>query len=67
MQLPPDYIMKEMAKMANEKAMTLLAAKARVFAKGLPDSVSGSDALNAFADAIEAVNRKRYGQGQTPS
>lgn len=53
--------MSRMAKMAFESATQSLATKAREFSRNLPPQVSGKQALEAFADAIEKTNEKRFG------
>jgi hypothetical protein len=56
--LPSDEIMRLMAKSAMEQATTYFAAQARSFAKTIPPDATGSDALTAFANAIESSNAK---------
>lgn len=63
MGMPNDEIMRRMAKMALESATSSLAIKAREFAKTLPTSTTGADALEAFAAAIESTNDKQFPKG----
>ena len=61
MNLPNDEIMKQMAKIALERATQEIAQKAREFARSMPEGVTGEFALNAFADAILSTNEKVWG------
>lgn len=58
-----EEIMRMASKVAIEQVTQALALKARDFAKTLPASVSGADALTAFADAIESTNAKTFNFG----
>ena len=65
--LPPDEVMKQMAKLSYEVATENLAKFAEQFATemdapGLPP-VTGPAALRAFAAAIRSTNQKRYPRG----
>lgn len=53
-------IMEMASKVALEQATQALAIKAREFAKTLPPSVTGSQALEAFASAIESTNARQF-------
>lgn len=58
--LPPDEVMKAMAKLAFENAAEYFARMAVQFAADLPPAASGHDALTAFAAAIRSTNAKLY-------
>ena len=62
--LPPDEIMRQMAKLAMEQATTYFAKQARDFATNLPPRCSGKNALEAFARAIESTNAKVWPAGE---
>jgi len=56
-------IMKMMSKLAMEQAALFFAAQARDFAKNFPPDTTGTDALTAFANAIESTNGKIWPKG----
>ena len=62
MQLPPDEIMRLMAKMAMEQAAEFFAKMAERFADEMKaePQISSADALLAFAAAIRETNAKQY-------
>ncbi len=60
MKLPTDEVMRQMSKMAMEKATTYFAEMAETFARGINPNINGPDALLAFAKAIRATNVKLY-------
>ncbi len=53
--LPPDEVMREMAKLAMQQAAHFFADYADRFASTLGPEISGSDALTAFARAIRST------------
>jgi inorganic triphosphatase YgiF len=58
-QLPPEEIMRQMAKLANEQAMEACAKFAEQFANSkIVQGLSGPDALLGFAAAIRSTNAK---------
>lgn len=58
-QLPPDHIMREMAKLANEAAIDTVATQAEIMARDpLVAGLNGSDALLAFARAMRSTSKK---------
>lgn len=57
---PSHEVMSTMAKIALEQATLLIAQRAREFSRSLPDTISGAEALIAFANAIEATNAKVF-------
>ena len=59
-QLPPDFVMQQMAKIAYEQATESLAAFAEQFAATLTPEISGPAALRAFAAAIRAQNVRQF-------
>ena len=61
MNLPNDEIMRQITKIALEKATQEIAEQARNFAKNMPEGVTAEFALNAFADAILSTNEKVWG------
>ena len=61
--LPSDEIMSALSKIALEQATNHLAAQARQFAKTMPAGISGGEALQAFANAIESTNAKVWPKG----
>ena len=65
-QLPTDEIMRSMAKIAMEQATSYFSVQARGFARNLPPSISGRDALEAFARAIESTNLKVWPKSGAP-
>jgi hypothetical protein len=61
MHLPPDKIMRTMAKMAIEQATLMFARRAREFAQDpIVQGATAEQALNAFANAIESTNASVY-------
>lgn len=52
--------MKMLAAAAVEQVTDQMAGMAREMARDLPTEITGSEALLAFASAIEANNAKRY-------
>ena len=62
MQLPPDEIMRQMAKLAMEQATEFFAGMADRFAAEMERKppVTGHEALRAFAAAIRATNAKQF-------
>lgn len=65
--LPPDYVMKEMAKVAWESATTEISKLALRLAQTTPDNVTGAEALKVFAAAILQTNLNLYGEETKPS
>ncbi len=65
--LPPEYVMKEMSKLAWENATTEISKLALRLAQTTPADMSGPDALRAFAAAILSTNSKLYGDEAKPS
>lgn len=61
MSLPPEEIMRQMAKMAIEQATLMFAKRAREFAQDpLIQQGTAEQALTAFANAIESTNAAVY-------
>lgn len=61
MNLPPDAIMKEMAKLAMEQAAEFFARMADDFAANpITNMATGPEALRLFANAIRATSSKIY-------
>ena len=58
---PNDIVLKRMAELSIEKATQDFAIFARQFAKDLPSGITGQQALEAFANAIENRNKDMYG------
>ena len=62
--LPPDYVMSEMAKVARETATTYFAEQAEKFAQELRANktsvISGAEALECFARTIRQMNTDLY-------
>ncbi|MCA3704279.1 MAG: hypothetical protein INF12_14750 [Methylobacterium sp.] len=64
--LPPDYVMREMARLANEAAVESMAAFAEQFARDpRMASVNGRDALMAFAAAARSTSKKVWPADQS--
>ena len=59
-ELPSEEIMRQMAKLAIEQVTTYFAQMAREFSEALPEDISGKDALDAFANAIDENNARHY-------
>jgi len=51
-------VMTALTQMVMERMTQEIATKARIFSRTLPASISGADALVAFADSIESTNAK---------
>ena len=64
MELPNDEIMRQMARVANEKITASMADFADQFAGTLPDDITGKEALTAFAAAIRSNNKPHYPTGE---
>lgn len=63
--LHPEYILREMAKLANEQATEMCAKFAEEFAESKAvRGVNGRQALHAFAAAIRSTNAKVWSKGQ---
>ena len=60
MNLSADEAMREMAKIAMENATEFLAKFADDFAGNLDPSITGPEALRAFAEAIRSTNKQCY-------
>ncbi len=65
--LPPDEVMRELTKLAFEKATEYFAKQADEFADVLTDEIRGPDALRAFARAIRSTNARLYPTKGQPS
>lgn len=51
-------VMTALTQMVMEKMTQEIASKARIFSRTLPSSITGAEALAAFADSIESTNAK---------
>lgn len=58
MNVDDEEVMAMLTKLVIEQFTTELAAKARMFAQTAPPELSGANALEAFARAIESTNWK---------
>jgi hypothetical protein len=58
--MPSHEVMQALTKMVVEQFTEELAMKAREFAKNTPDTITGPQALIAFADSIQSTNSKLY-------
>ena len=65
MNLPPDEVMRQMAKLATEQAGEFFARMADEFAKSIPEGADGRMTLRAFANAIRATNAKSFPVGRS--
>lgn len=68
MELPPDEVLRQMAKMAMETATESLARMADQFAADPgTERLSGPQALKGFAQAIRNTNSKQFPRNETRS
>ena len=58
--LPSEEIMRQMAKMAVEKATEALAVKAIEWSKTIDPEITGAEALRGFARAIRSNNEHLF-------
>lgn len=63
--LPSSAVMRELSRIALEKATESLAKLADEMAEKIPHDVSGKAALIIFADTIRNTNKKQFGRGVT--
>lgn len=61
--LPPEEVMRQMAKIAMEQAYESVAVMAEQMAVAVPSSLNGEQALLAFAAAIRSTNSKTWPKG----
>ena len=61
--LPPDFILRSMAKIASETFTESIALQAEEMADAISDEISGPAALRIFAAAIRSTNKKQFVKG----
>lgn len=62
-EMPKDEVMRFTIQMTTQRITIEIAQKAREFSKKIPDGMSASEVLIAFADAIDITNKKQFGYG----
>ena len=62
MDVENEVVMSELTRMIREKFTQHIAMRARQFAQAMRPEITGKQALEAFADAIESTDEKLRGQ-----